>query len=225
MKKKKIVIYSVILVILLCCISLGTAAILAGNQYKNNNISFVVEDDEAYCMISGEYFYNGESVNDKTYTEVSYKKEDYYSEKGFSGFKVWDIGDSYFDSSYDSENLENFEYKIQITNLNEVKNLVVSMADVAVGEKVVNSEKEILFYTTITYQIDNGSNNVMFCNKEDNLVNYDLYSGNQKVSINNDKAQVLEPNQKISIGIKIERKTKVTSFNIKNNIKISLSTQ
>ena len=68
MKKRKIIIYSIVLLLLLSCIGLGTFSLLMGEKFTNNNIVFEVNDEEAYCQISGEYFYNNVVDADKAYT-------------------------------------------------------------------------------------------------------------------------------------------------------------
>lgn len=223
MQRRKLIIYVVILILLFVSLGAGTFAILKQNSYKDNNVTIEITNKKAYSRIQAKYYHNGEEKTDLSYDE-SYEEGYDYSPNGFTTYPEWKIGESAFTVDYNGEGPETLKYEIIVTNLNNEYDLLVSLKDVAVGEKEVGAEKEVYFYTTISYQINSQEPEIKFCNKEDSLVGYNEYNGNQKVSVKDQqlipKAQSI--NSTLKIVIEIERKTKVKAFDISNNFKISL---
>ena len=218
MKKKKLLFYISIMVVLIAFLTVGVVSFLVGDTYKNNNIVFYLDSTNAYSRIQGKYFYNNEEQIEKAYDQ-SYTEEDELSKNGVRNFETWDIGISSFTGQTD---FEEFKYEIVITNLNNNNPINISLSNVAVGEQIKNNEKIILFYTTITYQMGNEAPTVMFSNKEGSEVNYGLYAqGTKSVSLSDKKQIDIEKSLKITV--QIERKTKVESFTIDNNMQINLS--
>lgn len=220
MKKKKIVFYSIILLLLLGCLGMGAISIFMGDSYKNNNVSFVVDKSQAYCRIEGSYYYNGQIQNDKSYLkEYGYGGD--LSENAFQGFPIWDLGVSKFDVEYSGEAPETFSYIIKITNLNPNKDLAITLADIAVGEKIKTNKTVICFYTTITYDIGGVDSGVLFSNKEGQEVNEQLYTSGQKVVDINNKT-VIPINSYTIIKVELERKTLIEPFQFVNNFRINI---
>lgn len=218
MKKKRVIFYSIILLVLVVFVGVGVIGFISKDTYKNNNITFVVDSLKAYSRIQGKYYYNGQELTNKAYDE-KYTEEDEYSKDGTKSFKQWDIGESAFTGE---TNTETFSYEITITNLNREHALAITLSDVAVGEDLVYSQKEVYFYTTIAYQLSGQSSQVMFSNVEGQEINYSLFTlGTKKVAIST--PQQIGVNQSLTITIQIQRKTKVNSFDFVNNFKINLS--
>lgn len=221
MKKRKIVIYSIIAFLLLACVGLGTASLLMGDKFTNNNISFQVDDAAAYCRITGEYFYNNEEQTEKKYEGV-YAQNDDLQPTEFSGFPVWNIGESHFNREYQGK--ESLKYQITIENLNSSKSLQITLADVAIGEKMkTNNSKVMCFFTKITYKVDDGSEEVQFSNKTGEEVNTMLYTpGQQVIDINTPK--LVPVDSQIIITIELLRNTNTESFNLANNFTVGIAT-
>ena len=134
---------------------------------------------------------------------------------------------SYFDIDYSGNGPETISFEFHIENLNAVKELYVSLYDIAVGEQLPKDGDEVYFNTKVTYIVNNNEQ-IMFSNGA-NKVNYnELYVAQgqkQKVSLNELNTVCKIPsNQKAVIKIEMERKTIVSRFEIKNNIKVNLST-
>lgn len=222
MKKRKIVVYSIIAFLLLACVGLGTASLVMGDKFTNNNISFQVNDSAAYCKVTGKYFYNGEEQAGKSYDTQVYSQSSDLQPTEFGGFPVWNIGESHFDREYQGK--ETLKYQITIENLNPSKALQITLADVAVGEKIkTNNSKVMCFFTTITYQVDQGAQEVQFSNKTGEEVNNTLYtSGQQVIDINTPKSVPVA--SQIIITIELERNTNTESFNLANNFTVGIAT-
>ena len=223
MKKQKIVIYSLILVLLVTCIGFGIITMFVQNRYKNNNVSFEVNDNMGYCKVSGKYYYNGEEITEKAYAEQEYSLRSDLDEKPFRGFAKWDLGQSIFNVDYKGENPETLTYVISITNLNKEKPLSITISDVAVGEKLRNNQMIMCFYTTISYKINGVDNvdNVLFSNKDGEEVNTGFHTIGEKF-VNINSGIDVPVNGEIIITISIERKTKTEQFSFDNNFKVNI---
>lgn len=221
MKNKKVIIYSIILLLLISCVGLGAASLIMADNYKNNNVTFEVEDDMAYSKIEGKYYYNNQEQTAKAYGPEYYTQSSDLDIQAFNGFKTWNIGDSTFNPEYDG--VETFKYEITITNLNTEKALEITLADVAIGNKTENNVTVLCFYTKISYFIGEGTEQVQFNNKEGEEVNLNYYSEGQ-TSVDINVASQVAVNSKIKIVVELERKTKTESFTILNNFKVNLQT-
>lgn len=228
MKNKRITAYIVCLIVLLLCLSIGTVAAITKEQYKNNNIYFTVSDEDAFCSLEAKYFYCGQEQTDQAYEKKMYTESNRYSKDGFEGFGSWKnlTQTSYFDKDYEgSAETIGFEFRIQ--NLNTEKDLYVSLYDIAVGEQFPQDGNEVYFYTTVIYNV-NGQQTTIFSNKgekENYNETYVAQGQKQKVSLNSKNTACKIPvNQSAVIKIEMERKTIVKQFEIKNNIKVNLST-
>lgn len=221
MRKKKIIFNGIILLLLILSVGLGIMSIFMGDRYKNNKVSFVVDKAHAYCRIEATYFYNGQIQNDKTYSKAYEYGQD-LSQGGFEGFPAWDLGTSMFDVEYSGATPETFSYVIKISNLNPDRDLCVTLADIAVGEKIKSNKTVMCFYTTITCDIGGTSSSVLFSNKEGEEANEHIYTSGQKlVDINSET--IIPIGSYITIKVEIERKTRVEAFEFANNFKINIS--
>ena len=234
MTKRKIIFYSAVLLILLSFLTAGTIGTLMGNTYKNNEVYFYVDDVKAYCKIEGKFYYKHSTteyaeVKDtayKAYNQTYYPSAE-YANNAFEGFEKWDdLPDAKFNID---KRLEVYKYEIVITNLNPTMELSAQLKNVIVGEDT--SDGELLFYTTITYKLDNQEPVVKFSNKDEG-VNLNLYQDNSlKVSLVKDddagvdNSQTIAVNSKLTISIEIERKTNVKPIDgdvYTNNFSIAL---
>lgn len=234
MVKRRVIIYVVTLITLLTCVSVGTVAAVQNNKFKNNNISFIVGSENAYCSLEAKYYYCGEEKVEQAYEKKTYTETERYSKEGFSGFGSWTNLNtkSYFDKNYDKSEPETIMFEFHVTNLSYQDDLYISLYDIAVGEQLPSQGNEVYFYTTISYEI-NGAETIMFTNSEPK-VNYDMYINqgqSQKITLNTESTvcklgKIESGNMPVNakIKIKMERKTIVSRFNIKNNIKVNFST-
>lgn len=221
MKKKKIIVYAIVLLLLVSCVGLGAISMFMGNSYKNNKVTFEVQDDLAYSKIEAKYYYNNQENTDKAYGPEYYTQSSDLNLEEFSGFKTWNIGDSQFNPEYDG--VETFKYEVIITNLNSEKALSITLADVAIGNKTENNNTIVCFYTKISYTIGGGVEEVQFNNKAGEEINTNYYTtGHTSVDLN--VAKQVPVGSQIKIVIELERKTKTESFTIANNFRVNLAT-
>ena len=223
MKKGKILIYSVVLLLLVACVGLGAFSLVIKDSYSNNKITFEVNNNGAYCKVSGKYYYNGAEQTDKNYDPTAYTQSSDLQPEKFEGFPVWNIGESMFDVEYEGASPETLTYEITIENLNSEKALTITLSDVAVGEKQKEQETLMCFYTKITYQLSNEEAEVQFNNKTGEEVNIGYYTSGQK-SVDVSAIKEIPVASSITITIELERKTKTEEFTFLNNFKVNIDT-
>ena len=234
MTKRKIIFYSAIIIILLSFLTLGTVVMLMGDTYKNNEVSFFIDDVKAQCNISGKFFYKDKQSDYAEVTDNSYKayNQTYYpgeeySPSGFGGFAIWDsLPDAKFNVGKEEEV---YKYEIVITNLNPTLELTAQIKNVIVGEDLADGD--LLFYTTISCQINDGENVIKFSNKGEG-VNKDLYQDNslhvslvKDIESGVDNSTKIPVNSKLKISVEIERRTNTKPIDgdtYTNNFTISL---
>lgn len=234
MTKRKIIFYSIILIILFSFLTVGTIGTIMGNTYKNNEVSFVVDDVKAYCNILGKFYYKNSETQYAEVTDTLYRpyNQTYYpgaeySQQGFDGFAQWEsLPDANFNID---KKQEVYKYEIVITNLNPNLDLSVQLKNVIIGQETTS--EDLLFYTTISYKLDDGENVVKFSNKGEG-VNLGLYKNNTRrvslikdVQSGVDNSAIIPVKSKLTISVEIERKTITKTINgdiYTNNFTISL---
>ena len=214
--KKRIILYSILLGILTVTFGLGIYGLISATRYKNNNVSFVVNNNQAYFSSIGQY-YCGENailsgVPNSSY-EARYTQADYYN--GANGtVDAWQIGASEFIySDIEPEtNVSTLKYVIKIKNENSERNLSVKLNGVAVNQYNY-------FITNIKYQNGDNSETTVFSNDPENLVNYNLYF-NPTISPNKvdiPTEEVVQRGDTLTVTITLTLNTKTKAFNLENN--------
>lgn len=214
--KRKIIIYSVLLGLLLIMAGVGVFDLVIKTKYKNNEITFRVQNEDAFFVANASYYYGDVTEATKTFN-LSYSQDDYYNGKVCQG-GTWNIGNSQF--VYDENNSQNnitlLKYVFSIKNINDEKKLNVKLSNVAAN---INN----YFTTTINYK--NGTNDrVMFSNNPNNEVNKSLYYNEatpNKVDISTN--EYVEMGQTLEITITLELIKVAESFNISNNFSLELA--
>lgn len=219
---KKMIYYGILLGLLAIVAGFGLYNIVSSVNYKNNELTFKVNNEEAYFQASGDYYYGDTDVPTSTYVGAKYSQDDYY-QGVVPSFSVWSLGTSEFkiDDANPDNNVTTLKYVISIKNLNTEKSLNINTKNVAVHPYAH-------FITTIHYE-STSFNGVIFSNDPDNSVNKVLYYNLDKTSDADDK-YVSIPNQalvsgdtlKITITLTLNTKTKeIRDFD--NNITFELS--
>ena len=215
--KRKIIIYSVLLGLLLIMTGVGIFDLVIKTKYKNNEITFRVQNDDVFFVANASYYYGDVSEATKTFN-LSYSQGDYYKGKVCQG-GTWNIGNSQF--VYDDNNPQNnitlLKYVFSIKNINDEKKLNVKLSNVA-------ANKNNYFITTISYK--NGTNDrVMFSNNPNNEVNKKLYYNEfttpYKVDISTN--EYVKKEQTLEITITLELIKVAESFNVSNNFSLELA--
>lgn len=228
--KRKIIIYSVILLLFVTFVGVGAVALVTGQNYNNNNVDFNLENETAYCEITGKVFVGQNAINSNTpYKEYSdsYTEQDYFSSTP-KVIDAWSVGPiNFVDGEGDSElEVDIIRFVITIKNINDVNDakdiaLGVSLSDVAVHEIVENNNVNNYFYTKITYKIDDGDEIIKFNNGPEETVKTPYVSGHSVVNIAN--IQEVPENSTLKIVLEYKRNTKTKDINAVNNIKVNIS--
>lgn len=218
--KNKIIIYSVLLVVLTVLTGFGIFNLILKTHYKNNEVSFKINDVDAYFQAVGNYYYGDVSEPTKTF-EAEYLEEKYYEGSG-TVIKVWDIGESKFinDDEHPENNVMLLKYEVTITNCNVEKNLNIKLSDVAV-------HRDNYFTTEIYYEKDEISN-LIFSNVPDNEKNMDIYYNPvvnpNKASITTNEVVGIGKSLKVTILLKLTQRTKPIDPPMDNNFYFTLET-
>ncbi len=228
--KRKIIIYSVILLLFVTFIGIGAVALITGQNYNNNNVDFNLENETAYCEITGKVFVGQNAINSNTpYKEYSdsYTERDHFSSTT-NVIDGWSVGPiNFVDGEGDPElEVDVIRFVITIKNINDTNDanniaLGVSVSDVAVHEIIENNKVNNYFYTKITYKIDDGEEIIKFNNGPEETVKTPYVSGHNVVNIAN--IQEVSENSTLQILLEYRRNTKTKDINAVNNIKINIS--
>lgn len=207
--KKRIVIYSVFLVVLTIMTILGLINLVLDTKYTNNDITFTVNNEEAYFVASGQYYYGDVSEPTKTYS-AQYTQEDLYKGEQIT-IEEWDIGNSAFvnDDQNPENNIKTLKYVITITNRNDERNLSIKLNNVAV-------HKDGYFTTEIKFNDEQ-----VYCNAETNYINqnnmFDDTTNSSLVSAKEGKVIGVNGSLKITIVMNLITRSKpisaVNNFN------------
>lgn len=215
--KKRIIIYSVLVCILTSLICFGLFDLILKTRYKNNEITFRVNNDDAFFVASGEYYYGDTSEPTKTYS-AQYIQEEYYSGKQVT-ISPWNIGESKFvnDDDNPNNNVKTLTYVINIKNANSERNLAINLLSVA-------AHKTPYFYTEISYKNADNDEITKFSNNPDNLVLNDLYYNpvTNPTKVNITEKEVVGSNKSLQITIKLTLNTRTKSFTVDNNFILEL---
>lgn len=214
--KKKIIYYSILLALLTVAVGFGMYNIVASTNYKNNRVSFKVNNDDAFFQASGTYYYGAVDEPTSTYVGAKYSQEDYYN--GVTPeFATWDLGTSEFvyDSTNSKNNVTVLKYIVTIKNINTERILKVDMKGVAV-------HSDAHFITTISCKLGSNQDQLVFCNDPDSSANLNIYnSNNDYVDITNKQ---IASGETVQFTISFELNTKTKQFTLDNNVSFELST-
>lgn len=214
---KKIIYYSILLGVLAILTGFGIYNLISATTYKNNEVTFQVNNDDAFFEAHGNYYYGQTNEPTSTYVGAKYSQDDYYL-GNIPTFSVWSLGTSEFviDSANPENDVTELKYVITITNLNLEKELNIDIKGIAVHP---NNH----FITTVHYK-DSINDKLMF-SSDDSVVgnNKDLYYNLDKttdaddryVNILNYKIASLDT---LEITITLELNTKTKEFTLDNNI-------
>lgn len=208
--RRRIVIYSIFLALLTALTGLGVYNLIRSTVYKNNEVSFVVNNQEAYFIADGSYYYGKDAEASYPY-HARYLQEDYYQGQSAS-VGTWTIGTSQFKV----DEITELKYVINISNKNDKRNLKVNLSKVAM-------HKGVNFITEIKYQIADQAEEIVFSNKEGQQVNYSYYnesSSPDSVTVGDDAVLGIGKSMQITITLTLNTKTK--GFTINNNFAITL---
>ena len=218
---KKIIYYSILLGVLVIAAGLGLYNLIIGTTYRNNEVSFKVNNDDAYFQAWGDYYYGNTDTPTSTYEGAIYSQEDFY-QGTVPSFSVWSLGTSEF--VIDNANAENdvteLKYVVSIKNLNMEKALNIDVKGIAVHP---NNH----FITTVHYK-RTAFDGIIFSNDEDSPVNKDLYYNLDKTTDADDR-YVNIVNQQLAIGdtlqitISLTLNTKTKGFTLDNNIAFEMT--
>ena len=217
--KSRIIIYSVLLGLLTALTGVGLFNLVVNTRYKNNEVSFKVNNDQTFFEVAGNYYYGEITEPTKTYN-AKYIQEDFYN--GIDAtIEPWDIGASQFirDDEHPENDKDILTYIINITNKNSERNLNVKLNNVAV-------HKDAYFITEISYVNDGINKGLMFTNdsqKSDDdgyLNSYNPAVNPNLVSISSDEIVAFNKTLQIKITLKLNTRTK--AFTVDNNFSIEL---
>ena len=218
---KKIIYYSILLGVLVIAAGLGLYNLIIGTTYRNNEVSFKVNNEDAYFQAWGDYYYGNTDTPTSTYEGAKYSQEDFY-QGTVPSFSVWSLGTSEF--VIDNVNAENdvteLKYVVSIKNLNMEKALNIDVKGIAVHP---NNH----FITTVHYK-STAFDGIIFSNDEDSPVNKDLYYNLDKTTDADDR-YVNIVNQQLAIGdtlqitISLTLNTKTKGFTLDNNIAFEMT--
>ena len=218
---KKIIYYSILLGVLVIAAGLGLYNLIIGTTYRNNEVSFKVNNEDAYFQAWGDYYYGNTDTPTSTYEGAKYSQEDFY-QGTVPSFSVWSLGTSEF--VIDNANAENdvteLKYVVSIKNLNMEKALNIDVKGIAVHP---NNH----FITTVHYK-STAFDGIIFSNDEDSPVNKDLYYNLDKTTDADDR-YVNIVNQQLAIGdtlqitISLTLNTKTKGFTLDNNIAFEMT--
>lgn len=214
--KKKIVIYSVIMFVFLVFVGIGIVDLIIKTKYANNEITFNIQNKDAYFIVNANYYYGKTQEPTKTY-KARYLEEDNLNGLA-SKVDAWNIGESKFvvDDNNNENTIDVFTYVFEITNKNSQKNLEVKISDVAANPNTY-------FSTQIEYKNGSHDKRTMFSNLPNNEVNKGQYlnSAGDKVSIST--PEIIEPDQVLQITITVKLQNYAQAINTLNNFSISLN--
>lgn len=214
--RRRIVIYSIFLALLTALTGFGFYNLVRSTVYKNNEVQFVVNNEEAYFIADASYYY-GEGATASNLYHASYLQEDYYRGES-SNIAKWNIGTSEFviNDTDASQSITELKYVINIANKNEKRNLKVNLSKVAM-------HKDVSFITEIKYAIGDNAEEVVFSNEPSNRVHYEYYNETASpttVSIGDDAVLGIGKSMQITITLSLNTKTKAFTFS--NNFVITL---
>ncbi len=214
--KKKIITYSVILFVLLVFVGVGIVDLVAETKYTNNEITFNIQNKDAYFIVNAQYFYGNTSEPTKTY-KARYLEEDNLNGLA-SKVEAWNIGESRF--VVDDDNNENtinvLTYVIEITNKNSKRNLDVKLNNVAANPNAY-------FTTKIDYKNGSANERTVFSNTPGNEVNKIQYLNSSKDKVSISSSETINPEQVLQITITLKLANNVREINTFNNFSIDLT--
>ena len=219
---KKIIYYSILLCLLAITVGLGLYNLFSPTSYKNNEVSFKVNTQDAYFQAWGDYY----GITDEptsTYVGAKYTQEDFY-QGVVPSFSVWSLGTSEF--VIDEVNPENevteLKYIISIKNLNLDKSLNIDVKGVAVHP---NNH----FITSIHYKSSSIDEEVFSTDPNSHGYLYkDVYYNLDKTTDSDDRYvnivnQQLVSGDTLEITICLTLNTKTKEFTLDNNITFEMS--
>lgn len=217
--KRRIIIYSVLLGFLTVLTGVGLFNLVVNTRYRNNEVSFKVNNDQAFFEVVANYYY-GETAEPANSYNAKYLQEDFYNGEEAT-VNAWEIGPSVFvkDDEHPENNIELLTYTINITNRNAERNLNVKVNNVAV-------QKDAYFITEIFYKNDENDEKLMFTNdveksSEDGYLQFYNPAVNPNlVSITQN--EVVGSNKTLQIKITLKLNTRTKAFTVDNNFSIEL---
>ena len=225
---RKLLFSIVFLVVLVAFFGIGIFAIIRGNDYTNNNITFELLNELAYSSVEGWYYLGQDAIDSNLatnhYEKFTYEENDELGAKTIeeTTFPRWDIGESLlvYDDGTNITDIDVAKFVIAIENKNATLPLSVSLKGVGINETTSTSRGENLCFTKIQYTMD-GQTRVMYNNDAENIVvDSKCEKVGKTISINN-MAQ-LSVNGSIRIEILFTRNTRSESFEIMNNFSVQM---
>lgn len=211
--KKRIVIYSVFLGVLTIMTILGLVNLILETKYTNNDITFTVNNKEAYFVASGQYYYGNVSEPTKTYS-AQYTQEDLYKGEQIT-IEEWNIGESVFvpEATNEEDVIKTLKYVITITNRNDERNLSIKLNNVAV-------HKDGYFTTEIKFNDEQ-----VYYNAETNYINKNnMFDDSTNTSLVSAKeGKVIGVNGSLKITIVMNLITRSKPINAVNNFNFELT--
>ena len=230
MNKLRLTINVILAVLLLGLGALGTVQLIKDWQYKNNNVSFIINDKDSYFSAVGNYYYGQEAIDKKTpsieeYT-VEYTQDHYYSQEAFQ-VSNWKIGNTKFiiDPDDESKEIKIFMIEIKITNKNDKYNMGIKASGIAYQNNTDGNVMNPFFITKADYINGNGNQRTVFCNDPENPVNLDYYNASVSPYSVSIEEEVVAPQETLTMLFTYKLNTRVNKFELANNIKIELSTK
>lgn len=219
---KKIIYYSILLGLLVVAVGFGLYNLIIGTSYKNNELSFKVNNEDAFFQAWGDYYCGSTDTPTSTYVGAKYSQEDYY-QGNIPTFSVWSLGTSEFiiDNNNPENDVTELKYVVTIKNLNMEKSLNIDVKGVAVHPNAH-------FITSIHYK-SSAFDGIIFSNDTDSPVNKDLYYNLDKTTDSDDRYVNIVNHQigsgdTLEITISLQLNTKTKEFTLDNNISFEMTT-
>lgn len=207
---KKIIYYCILLGLLTVAVGLGVYNLVAATSYKNNELIFKVNNEDAFFEATGNYYYGDVADPTSVYAGAHYYQDDFYNGGGPS-CPVWNIGTSEFIP----DEVETLKYVVTIKNCNIERALKFDLKGVA-------THPEGHFVTKISYKNGSADDQVVFSNVSGNQVNMNIYDSTKNyVNVTNHQ---IASGETLQITIVLELITNVRGFTMDNNISFELST-
>lgn len=226
MRTTKAVFFSIIALIMIGFIIVGTISIVKKQHYTNNDVTFKLEKDLAYCTIDGKYYYGKSAINSNSPTKVyhaTYSQVEEFSNKTDEEnlFYGWNVGESRFivDDTYGAKNdVDRLMFTFTITNLNKELPLKISLKDVGANQTTVYEQGEPvitnLCYTKVQYHLGEDEPEVLFDNE--NNINLEYFDASKSV-VNLNDFVIVPVGSYVYVEMLFVRHTKSQSFNLRNN--------
>ncbi|MBE7082756.1 MAG: hypothetical protein E7378_03685 [Clostridiales bacterium] len=223
MNKLRLTINIILAVLLVFLGTLGTVQLVKDWKYKNNDVSFIVNDQDAYFSAVGNYYYGQEAINSKTPSieeyKVEYTQEHYYAKEEFQ-VGNWAIGDTKFVL----DEIDIFMIELNITNLNLEYAMVAKAKDIAYQNNTTAGEIDPFFITKVDYKNGSSAQKTVFCNDPENKVNLHYYNASAALKTVSINEEVIAPGETLTMIFTYKLNTRTDKFEFAaNNIKIELT--